>query len=229
MKFTAIIPASGKGLRMGSNTPKQFMPLAGRPVLYYSLKAFEDSDVDEIIIVTSPESKEYVKNNIVTAFDFKKVSKIVNGGAERYLSVYEGLLAAENADYVLIHDAARPLIDSGLIGSCIEAVQKYDACVPFVPVADTIKVRNSEGFADSTPDRSTLCAIQTPQCFKRSLLLEAYEALKGRVEDSSKITDDASVVELGLHKPVKLIPGNPGNRKLTTPEDFVFAEALINN
>lgn len=227
MKFTAIIPASGKGLRMGTDTPKQFMPLDGKPVLYYSLKAFEDSSADEIIIVTSAESVDYVKNNIVTSFGFKKVSKIVAGGAERYLSVYEGLLAAEDADYVMIHDAARPMLDVNLIEECMEAVKRFDACVPFVPVSDTIKVSTSDGFVASTPDRSTLYAIQTPQCFKRELLLEAYAALKGHEGDCSKITDDASVVELGLHRPVKLIPGNPQNRKLTTPEDFVFAEAIL--
>lgn len=227
MKFTAIIPASGKGLRMGSNTPKQFMPLDGKPVLYYSLRAFEMSPVDEVILVTSPESIEFVKNNIVTKYGFKKVSKIVPGGAERYLSVYEGLMAADDADYVLIHDAARPLLDLSLITSCMNAVEKYDACVPFVPVADTIKIRTDNDFAETTPDRSTLCAIQTPQCFKRSLLLDGYRSLKGNEGDCSKITDDASVIELGLHKPVKLIPGNPRNRKLTTPEDFIFAEALL--
>jgi len=229
MKFTVIIPASGRGARMGSNTPKQYLPLDGKPVLYYALKAFELSPVDEIILVVTAGEEQFVRENIVDFYGFKKVKKIVAGGAERYLSVKQGLLAAEDADYVLIHDAARPLIDANLIKASLTAVVEHGACVPAVPVADTIKVKNAEGLAVTTPDRSSLVAIQTPQCFERKLLAEAYAALEGRVEDCSRITDDASVVELGLGRSVHLVPGNSRNRKITTPEDLFFAEALLKN
>ena len=126
--ITAIVLAAGKGSRMHSDTPKQFMMLGGYPVLYYALKAFQDSEVNDIILVTGDEYVDFCRENIVDAYDLSKVKAIVVGGAERYDSVRLGLMAAEGAKYVLIHDGARPCITQKIISDSIETVKKY-ACL----------------------------------------------------------------------------------------------------
>ena len=121
-KVTAIVLAAGKGSRMNSDVPKQYLTLLGKPVLFYSLQAFEKSDVDEIILVTGSGEQEYCKREIVEKYHFNKVAHIVEGGAERYHSVHHGLLATKNVDYVMIHDGARPLISEEVINKAIETV-----------------------------------------------------------------------------------------------------------
>ena len=139
-KYTAIILSAGTGSRMKSNMPKQYMELLGQPVIYYSIKAFEDSPVDEIVIVCSADYIEYFRHSIIEKYGFKKVKAIVQGGKERYNSVYEGLKAANGTDYVLIHDGARPLVDNEIIVRSMHTVEKEKACVAGMPVKDTIKV-----------------------------------------------------------------------------------------
>ena len=140
VKVTAIVLAAGKGSRMHSDIPKQFMTLGDYPVLYYSLKAFQDSPVDDIILVTGEDYVEYCRNDIVDRYNITKVRKIVTGGAERYDSVHNGLIAADGAKYVLIHDGARPCITQKIITDSIDAVKIYSACTVGVPVKDTIKI-----------------------------------------------------------------------------------------
>ena len=131
-KYTAIILSAGTGSRMKSNMPKQYMELLGQPVIYYSIKAFEDSPVDEIVIVCSADYIEYFRHSIIEKYAFKKVKAIVQGGKERYNSVYEGLKAANGTDYVLIHDGARPLVDNEIIVRSMHTVEKEKArCGPF--------------------------------------------------------------------------------------------------
>ena len=137
-KYTAIILSAGTGSRMKSNMPKQYMELLGQPVIYYSIKAFEDSPVDEIVIVCSADYIEYFRHSIIEKYGFKKVKAIVQGGKERYNSVYEGLKAANGTDYVLIHDGARPLVDNEIIVRSMHTVEKEKACVAGMPVKDTI-------------------------------------------------------------------------------------------
>ena len=154
-KYTAIILSAGTGSRMKSNMPKQYMELLGQPVIYYSIKAFEDSPVDEIVIVCSADYIEYFRHSIIEKYGFKKVKAIVQGGKERYNSVYEGLKAANGTDYVLIHDGARPLVDNEIIVRSMHTVEKEKACVAGMPVKDTIKVSDELGYSENTPDRKS--------------------------------------------------------------------------
>ena len=155
-KYTAIVLSAGSGSRMKSSVPKQYMDLLGKPVLYYSLFAFQTSDVDEIILVTGAKDIEYCRKQIVDKYSLTKVKHIVPGGDERYKSVYEGLKAAKGADYILIHDGARPMLDKDIITRSMISVKKDRACVVAVPVKDTIKIVDEDNYAVSTPDRSTL-------------------------------------------------------------------------
>ena len=224
-KYTAIILSAGTGSRMKSNMPKQYMELLGRPVIYYSIKAFEDSSVDEIVIVCSADYIEYFRHSIIEKYGFKKVKAIVQGGKERYNSVYEGLKAANGTDYVLIHDGARPLVSADIIKRSMQAVKEYRACVAGMPVKDTIKIADEDGYAKLTPERSKVWQIQTPQSFSYPLVYEAYR--KMLADEDSAITDDAMVVERMTNQPVKLIEGNYRNIKITTPEDMLIAEMYL--
>lgn len=221
-KITAIVLAGGSGKRMGAALKKQYLSLAGRPVLYYSLKAFQDSRADKIILVSN--EKEYCMKEIVQKYGLDKVAEIVPGGAERVDSSYAGLRAAEGSDYVLIHDGARPFLTGEVIDASICAAKEHGACAVGMPVKDTVKLADADGFAEKTPDRGRTWQIQTPQAFSYPLILKAYE--KVIKERPHGITDDASAVEYGHFAKVKLIFGSYGNIKITTPEDMVVAEAL---
>lgn len=225
MKYTAIILAAGQGKRMQSETAKQYLKLSGKPVLYYSMKAFEDSEIDQIILVTGAGEEEKVRLNLVERYGFHKVTKIIPGGAERYDSVYCGLEAAQETDYVLIHDAARPLVTKALIREMLKTVQKSRACVCGVPSKDTMKEVSSDGTVQKTLERSTLWNIQTPQAFEYSLIIAAYKKLFELTDIG--ITDDASVVEQMTKVPVRIVPGSYDNIKITTPEDLAIAKVLL--
>ena len=158
-KVTAIVLAAGQGTRMGGKTAKQYLLLDGRPVLYYALLAFEKSMVDEIILVAGEKDLPFCRTEIVEKYGFSKVTRIVAGGKERYHSVYQGLKAAGGADYVLIHDGARPFVSDDIISRTIEAVKKEKACVVAMPVKDTIKIANEDHYAIETPNRSKVFPI----------------------------------------------------------------------
>lgn len=222
----AIVLAAGAGKRMGADVPKQYLPLAGKPVMVYSLEAFEQSNVNGIVLVVAPGEVDYVKQEIVEKYHISKVVAIVEGGAERYDSVYRGLLAAES-DYVLIHDCARAFLTQDIIARAMDSVIKYKACVVGMPVKDTIKLADEENYVASTPKRSLVWSVQTPQCFAYDLVLKAYEQLQ--LSDKTDVTDDAMVVEQMLHIPVKLIEGSYDNIKVTTPEDLTLGEQILNN
>lgn len=224
-KISAIVLAAGEGKRMGSGIPKQYMLVKSRPLVYYALKAFEESPVDEVILVTGADEIDYCKKYIVEKYHFDKVSQIAAGGCERYASVHNGLQAIHDADYVLIHDGARPMIDARLIKKCIQYVRKYRACVVGMPSKDTIKVINEENYAVHTPDRSTLWQVQTPQCFEFLLVKKAYERLMASGDTNA--TDDAMVVETYADTPVRLFEGGYDNIKITTPEDVRIAGSLM--
>lgn len=224
-KYTAIVLAAGAGKRMNTKVHKQYLEVAGKPVLYYALKAFEESAVSDIVLVVGAGEEDYCRHEIINKYGFKKVKAIVAGGKERYHSVYQGLLAAEGADYVLIHDGARPLVDNTIIQSSMEAVLKYQACVVGMPVKDTIKIVNGEQFAKETPDRNKLWQVQTPQTFSYALVKEAYRKILE--QEDTTITDDAMVVERMTSVSVKLIEGSYRNIKITTPEDLLIAEAYL--
>lgn len=225
MKVTSIILSAGKGKRMNSNISKQYMMLNGKPLIYYTLKAFELSNTDEIIIVTGEDDKDYMWHEIVEKYGFKKVGKIVTGGKERYNSSYNGILAANDADYVLVHDAARPCITSTKIDELIDSVKEYKACIPGVQVKDTIKIVNENGEIVDTPDRNKLWQIQTPQAFERAVILAAYK--KMIANNDYLVTDDSMVVEKFTDIKVHIITGEYTNIKVTTPEDMRIVEEMI--
>jgi len=227
---TAIILAAGQGKRMNMPVAKQFLMLSGKPVLYYSVKAFEDSGTDEIILVCGPGQVDYCREKIVKMYGFKKVKHIIEGGKERYDSVYKGLLAVEHTDYVLIHDGARPFISVPLIDEVIKVVSENKACIVAAPVKDTIKLVDEKGWIKNTPNRNLLWAAQTPQAFEYGAIKKAYESLFG--DDMSVrnyITDDAMVYEKYIKLPVKIVRGDYNNIKITTPEDLIFAEGILGN
>lgn len=229
-KIAAIVLSAGSGKRMKSDIPKQYLNLAGKPVIYYSLKAFQDSRVDEIVLVAGADDVEYCRKEIVEKYHLTKVRRIVGGGQERYDSVFEGLKAIEAADYVMIHDGARPMLTGEMIAQSLQAVRQDGACVLAVPVKDTIKVADAEHFASHTPDRSSLWAIQTPQTFSYSLICHAYEKLYQDRQSGKEIpliTDDAMVAEYAGGCKVRLVESNYENIKITTPEDMSVAEVFL--
>lgn len=230
-KIAAVCLAAGQGKRMESKVQKQYLLIQDKPVLYYSLKAFQDSPVEEVVLVVGAGEEEYCQKEIVEKYEFKKVKAIVAGGKERYHSVYHGLQAVRDADYVLIHDGARPFLTQEIIERCVEGAKEYRACVAGMPVKDTIKLADSEGNIESTPERSRVWMIQTPQSFEYSLIKDAYTTLieqenKG-IKTSIPVTDDAMVVEYFLNQKVHLVYGSYENIKITTPEDMRIAEAFL--
>lgn len=239
-RCTAIMLAAGGGSRMKSDVAKQYMLLRGKPLLWYALQAVEESAViDDCILVTGVEDIMYVKDEIVERYGFRKVDRIIAGGKERYDSVYQALRVIEedgmrvsNRDgFLFIHDGARPFLTEAILRRNYEAVERFRACVTGMPVKDTIKIADRDGFAAQTPDRSLVWQIQTPQVFESSLILEAYDRLQQEKErlaaDGIRITDDAMVVETLMGLPVKLVEGSYENIKITTPEDLLTAEAFL--
>lgn len=225
----AIILAAGRGTRMGGSVRKQYLQLAGRPLIAWPLETFDRSAVDEIVLVVGPGEIPYAKTEILQLLRLRKPVAVVEGGAERYHSVYEGLKALENCDYVLIHDGARPLVTEDIIARAIAGARNYDACVVGMPVKDTIKEADPGGFSVRTPDRSRLWQIQTPQAFSYVLVRAAYDRMMGDVSLQQGITDDAMAVERMMGHPVKLIEGSYQNIKVTTPEDLPVARLFLTN
>ena len=230
-KTVGIVLAAGRGSRMKSDTNKPYLLLRDRPVLYYALKAFEDSFVDEIILVAGETEIGYCRREVVEKFGFQKVTHIVAGGAERYHSVFHGLQAVEQCDYVFIHDGARPFVTGDILKRAYEAVQRDKACVVGMPVKDTIKLADEQGFAVSTPRRDLVWAIQTPQVFSFPLVIKAYTAFLEQEQilsaEGVHITDDAMVVERFSDTRVRLVEGCCENIKITTPEDLIVAEGFL--
>ena len=222
--YGAVVLAAGKGKRMHSAVQKQFLMLGGKPVIFYSLEQFEQCPfIDEIVLVTGEEEIDYCRKEIVEKFDFQKVKKIVAGGAERFLSVYNGLKAC-TCDFVYIHDGARPFVDQAILERTREDVKRYGACVAGMPVKDTINISDGDGYADVTPPRSRVWMVQTPQVFAYSCIKDAYDKLiaDGRMD----VTDDAMVLECMTGQKTKLTLGSYENIKITTPEDLEIAEVF---
>ena len=225
-KCTAIVLAAGQGKRMNSNIQKQFLEVNGYPVLYYALHCFQNSpQIHDIILVTGKDVVSYCKEEIVGKYGFSKVSAVIEGGKERYDSVYAGLLACENSDYVFIHDGARPFISEEILQRGLEGVKKTGACVIGMPSKDTVKIADENGFIKETPERKLVWNIQTPQIFAYELIRGAHESI--RTKDMSAITDDAMVVEHETGVKIVLAEGSYKNIKIPTPEDLLTAEAFL--
>ncbi|MDO5146989.1 MAG: 2-C-methyl-D-erythritol 4-phosphate cytidylyltransferase [Eubacteriales bacterium] len=228
VKTVAVVLAAGRGSRMNSEIQKQYLLLLGRPVVTHTLDTFEASDIDEIVLVVGEDEIPYARKEIVERYGYKKINKIVVGGEERYDSVYQGLCAisdTEEETYVLIHDGARAFVTVELINFCIQEVKKSKACVAAVPVKDTIKVVDEEGYAESTPDRSVMWQMQTPQCFYLEEIKDAYRLMTENHDKS--MTDDAMVMEKYGNRRVKMVRGSYENIKITTPTDMFLGEAIL--
>ncbi len=219
---------------------KQFMPLCGKPLICYALEAVEHSEViDDCILVTGVKDIVRVTEEIVKKYHYHKVDTVIAGGEERYASVasamrliLSGDMAVPNRDgYVFVHDGARPFLTENILKDTYEAVRKYGACVSAVRSKDTIKIADKEGFVKETPNRNDIWNIHTPQVFRTELITAAYAALERNLQELKQkgvhITDDAMVVEYFTDHKVKLVEGSYENIKLTTPEDLVVAEKIL--
>ncbi len=220
---SVIFPAAGQGTRMKAGKNKVLLELCGKPILLRTLESFSAlPEVGELIVVTGRQELEGVQAMLQGAEGLKPW-KLVEGSTERQYSIQNGLkCVAEEAGLVLVHDAARPLITPAVIRRVIEGAKEFGGAIAAVPEKNTVKIVDDEGLVVSTPPRKTLWAVQTPQGFRKEILLEANE----RAEAEGFLgTDDASLVER-LGRPVKVVEGDYRNIKITTPEDMVTAEAF---
>ena len=218
----AVILAAGKGDRMGGSVPKQYLELAGRPILAHTLEAFDRApSIDAIVIVTNDE--EVIRDTVLEKWPVSKPVIFAEGGKERQDSVWNALTAIGSCEIVAIHDGVRPLVQIPVIEHSISVARQFGAAVAGMPSKDTIKVIDEQGFSVNTPDRNRLWLTQTPQVFQFSLFLDAHRKAK---QDGYLGTDDSSLVERTGH-PVKLVEGGYDNIKITTPEDLIIAEQIL--
>lgn len=223
-QFAVIIVAAGKGTRMQSTVSKQYLLIEDKPILVHTLKQFERiEEVGEIVVVVGKDDLAMV-SAYVERYRLAKIKAVVAGGSERQYSVRCGLDAVSSQfDWVMIHDGVRPLITENRVRALWQEVQQCEAAVLAVPVKDTVKIVDANQLIQSTPDRSTVWAIQTPQAFRKALLEKAHNQAE---LDGYTGTDDAMLVER-LGCPVKVVEGDYSNIKITTPEDLVWAQTLL--
>jgi 2-C-methyl-D-erythritol 4-phosphate cytidylyltransferase len=224
-KVVAVIPAGGRGQRMGGRTPKQFLTLADAPLLLYCLQVFERAaSVSQIILVVPEDERSRTLSDVVERYGLKKVLKVVAGGATRQESVHHGLKESDpEAEIIVVHDAVRPFVTEDLIDRSIEVARKIGGAIVAVPMKETVKEVSTEGEILRTLDRTHLWLAQTPQTFRRAVLVEAYRKAES---EQFHATDDAAVVER-LGQKVGIVPGRWDNIKITTPEDMNLAEAIL--
>jgi len=222
----AIIPAAGIGARMGSNKPKQFIDLCGKPILAVTLSHFQQCNlVDKIVVVVSKDDVDYCRREIVDRYKLNKVFNVIVGGKRRQDSVRKGLEAVDDlCRWALIHDGVRPLVTTELIEKVIKAAKKFRAVITGLPVKETVKELDDQSMVLRSVDRSQLWLIQTPQIFRfEDINLAHQKAIKDGCEEA---TDDAFLIEkMGI--PVKIIEGEENNIKVTTPGDLDIARFLL--
>ncbi len=219
-----LIMAAGKGSRMNSDVKKQFLKLNGVPILAHTIIKFDNCNKVDMIVVVAPKDNIKYCVQLCEKYCKKTNYSVVEGGKERYNSVYNGIKFLENkCRYVMIHDGVRPFVAEEIITKTLSEAEKYGACIPAVRVKDTIKETDQNDMVVKTLKRSTLRAVQTPQTFKYDLIKNAYENLPSE----SNVTDDASVIEINGGK-VKIIEGSYDNIKITTAEDLQSGLAILN-
>ncbi len=224
-KTSAVIVAAGRGSRMQADINKQYLLLFSMPVLAHTIMAFEQTEcISEIVIVINEKERHIFEDLICNSFNFSKIAAVVNGGRERQESVYQGLLkTSPESGIIAVHDGARPLVTPDIIKNSIEIAVEYGAACVGVPVKDTIKRSDRNQTVQETLDRSCLWLIQTPQVFQRDIIQKAHEyALKTGFQG----TDDSMLVERTGYE-VHMVMGSYSNIKITTPEDLVYAEAIL--
>ncbi|WP_338752590.1 2-C-methyl-D-erythritol 4-phosphate cytidylyltransferase [Bacillus sp. FJAT-52991] len=222
MAYQVVIPAAGQGKRMKADRNKLLLSLQGRPVIIHTLEVFEKDPACNGIVLAVKQEEKQLFADLISKYKISKVYKFVTGGEERQQSVYNGLKQLDQADIVLVHDGARPFMTRKMIAELVEQAKHSEAAIAAVPVKDTIK-RVKDGTVSETVERSSLWSVQTPQAFRFSSLLQAHEQAE---KDGFLGTDDASLVER-MNVPVQIVEGDYDNIKLTTPEDLIFAEAII--
>ena len=224
MKNYAVVLASGTGSRLGSKTPKQFLMLKDKTILEHTVEVFEKSDkINEIIIVITPEYHE-IANEILSKNNYSKVSKLLDGGAMRKDSSYIGINAITDLEAnVLIHDCARPFISQDIINNCIQALEKYNAVAVAIPSADTIIEVDESNIIQAIPNRTRLRRIQTPQCFKLSIIKKAHELAK----NDTNYTDDCGLILKYNLADIYVLNGDNDNIKITYPSDLYLAETIF--
>ena len=209
---------------MRTSVKKPYLNLGDKPILVHTIGVFDNNPViDTISVIVDDADLEFCQSRIIAPNAFQKVGDLVVGGLTRQASVFNGLQSLPtDVDCVIVHDGVRPFVTDEVIFACIEAADEFGAAVAAVPVKDTVKVASADGFIVDTPDRAKLWAVQTPQAFRASVLLDAH-ALAQR--EGVTATDDAMLVEqLGFR--VKIVSGSDANLKITTPDDLIIAEAL---
>ncbi|PWT92156.1 MAG: 2-C-methyl-D-erythritol 4-phosphate cytidylyltransferase [Blastocatellia bacterium] len=221
---TAIIAAAGSGARMASGRPKQFLPLAGIPIIVHTLKAFEQcEDIDEVIVVLpADETSEFI--SVAGKYGLRKIGRVVSGGATRAESVKRGLLTIRTvtAEVVAVHDGVRPFVTVEEISETVKSAREHGAAILVASAVDTIKRVSGDAVID-TLSRADLRRALTPQCFRYELLRRAYDSVD--VNDPT-LTDDSLLVER-LGERVSIVEGSAANIKITTPQDLVVAEAYL--
>ncbi|MCM3620399.1 2-C-methyl-D-erythritol 4-phosphate cytidylyltransferase [Sutcliffiella horikoshii] len=223
MNYRVIVLAAGQGKRMKAGKNKQFIELAGKPVIVHTLSVFEkDPSCKEIKLVINEKEKD-IFNELLAQYPMKKIKELVKGGEERQDSVYNGLKSLQDEEIVLVHDGARPFISRNVIHKLVETAATEGAAIVGVPVKDTIKRVNQEGVVEETVERSSLWSIQTPQAFRFPVLMQAHEQAKA---EGFLGTDEASLVER-IRIPVHIVEGEYENIKLTTPDDLIIANAIL--
>lgn len=219
IKKYVLIVAGGKGLRMGSDLPKQFIPVGGKPLLMHTLNAFHQWDAQAKLVLVLPESHQSYWRMLCAELNFTPAHTIVTGGETRFHSVCNGLREIKEPGIVAVHDGVRPFVEAEVIEACFTEAAASGAAIPVVPLTDSIRKR--EGESSHSVDRRLYCAVQTPQVFVSALLLAAYKQAY-----SEAFTDDASVVEAaGGH--IALVDGNKNNIKITTSADLLYAKMLL--
>lgn len=223
MKKYVIIVAGGKGLRMGGEVPKQFLPIGGKPVLMRTVEAFYQTDAETGIVLVLPQEQQSYWKNLCCQYDFRIPYILADGGCTRFHSVRNGLQAIPDEDsdtLIAVHDGVRPFVSPRVIQECFEAATRWGAVVPVLDMVDSVRQLSEDG-GSMAVDRSCLKLVQTPQTFRADILKNAY-----RQEFTERFTDDASVVEASGVS-VALVSGNRENIKITTPFDLKIAEALL--
>jgi len=216
----ALIVAGGKGLRMGNDLPKQFIELAGKPVLMRTIEAFYNFDKSISIILVLPDQHKTYWKNLCDKFNFQIKHQVADGGETRFDSVKNGLALTGESGLVAIHDGVRPLVSDVVINDCYIAAEKFGAALPVVAVIDSMRVTTDD--ASLAVNREKYRLVQTPQVFEIGLIKRAYQNVSHK-----DFTDDATVAESIGHK-IKLVQGSRENIKITTPLDLIIAEAIIN-
>ncbi|MEH7386586.1 2-C-methyl-D-erythritol 4-phosphate cytidylyltransferase [Bacillus sp. JJ1521] len=225
MNYQVVIPAAGSGKRMNAGKNKQFIELKSIPVIIHTLRVFEHDPMCSGIILVVNKEEQSIFQELLQTHNIEKVVTFIQGGSERQYSVYNGLQAVKNTDIVLVHDGARPFLKQKHVHELVNIAAEKGAAVLAVPIKDTIKRASRDSYVEETVERSSLWAIQTPQAFHVSILQEAHELAK---KEDYLGTDEASLVER-IPKQVYIVKGDYLNIKLTTPDDLVFAEAILQN